>query len=312
VKPSLILLVIIGMFFGFAVSTAQGIQQDNSQIGLFPASGRCAQGIKSKGRVGGREPAAASLQAPGVVKPPPLTKKEVVELVAARLPNQRIVELVTQRGIDFEVDDDFVAAVRKAGANDQLIGVLRKTTVPLEGITVETGPGAQVFLDGNLQGQADSQGVLVFRAKVGPHALKVSQAGKRDFEQSFTLVDEQPARVMAQLADLAGSVRVKAPAGALTWLDDSNRGTVDTSGEILLSAISPGTHALRVTAPGKVDDARSITVAAGLETPVQVTLADGVKANPQDGLKYAWIAPGNFTIPRETTTARIWKNPPIR
>ena len=45
-----------------------------------------------------------------------------------------------------------------------------------------------------------------------------------------------------------------------------------------------------------MDDSRSIAVAAGAETPVEVTLADGVRVNPQDALKYVWIAPGNFLM----------------
>ena len=161
---------------------------------------------------------------------------------------------------------------------------------------METAPNAQVFLDGNLQGQADAQGVLTLRAKLGAHTLKVSLAGKQDFAQSVNVVEKQSTRVVASLADLAGSVRVKALAGAAIWLDDSSRGTVDSSGELLLSDISPGAHVLRVTARGKVDDSRSIAVAAGAETPVEVALADGVRVNPQDALKYVWIAPGNFMM----------------
>ncbi len=298
-KSSLIRFVTIIAFLGVAqvVPPAQGTLQKKDRVGPFPASGRCAQGVGRMAKPGiGPEPAAASLQAPGAVKPEPLSKKQLLELIAGGVPYQRITELLRERGIDFQVDDDFVTAVRQAGANDQLIAVLRKTSVAMEGITVETEPGAQVFLDGNLQGQADSQGVLVIRAKVGPHALKVSQAGKRDFDQSFTLVDEQPARVVASLADLAGSVRVKALAGAAAWLDDSARGTVDSNGELLLTGVPPGAHVLRVAARGKVDDSRSVAVAAGKETPVEVTLADGVRANPQDSIKYVWIAAGNFLM----------------
>ena len=77
-----------------------------------------------------------------------------------------------------------------------------------------------------------------FRAKLGAHTLKVSLAGKQDFEQSVNVVEGQPTRVVAPLADLAGSVRVKAPAGAAIWLDNSSRGTVDSSGELLLSGDS--------------------------------------------------------------------------
>jgi sulfatase modifying factor 1 len=64
----------------------------------------------------------------------------------------------------------------------------------------------------------------------------------------------------------------------------------------LLSAISPGAHALRVTAKGKVDDSQSVVVTAGGETPVEVALADSLRVNAQDGLKYVWIAPGKFMM----------------
>lgn len=241
-------------------------------------------------------PEAASPQAPGAAKPLPLTKKELLELVVARLPIQRILGLLNDRGIDFQVDDDYLSTLRKAGANDQLIATVRAASTKTAELLVETAPNAQVFLDGNLQGQADAQGVLTFRAKLGAHALKVSLAGKKDFEQSVTVVERQSTRVVAQLADIVGSVRVKALAGATVWLDGSSRGSVGSSGELLLSGLSPGAHGLRVTAPGKVDDSRSIAVAAGAETPVEVALADGVRVNPQDVLKYIWISPGSFLM----------------
>src|SRR5208283_5068097 len=76
------------------------------------------------------------------------------------------------------------------------------------------------------------------------------------------------------------------------------RGTVDSNGELLLSEISPGGHALRVTAQGKVDDSRTLVVPTGAETLVEVALADGLRVNLQDALKYVWIAPGNFTMGR--------------
>ena len=298
-KSSLIRLVIIGAFWGLAweVSPAQGILQKNHLLGLLPASGRCAEGVRKTGKPGrGWEQEVASLQAASAEKPQPLTKQELLELVAARLPNQRIGELLRDRGIDFQVDDDYVSTLRRAGANDQLITTLRAASAKTAEVLVETAPNAQVFLDGNLQGQADAQGVLAFRAKLGARALKISLAGKQDFAQSVNVVEKQTTRIVASLADLTGSVRVKALTGAAIWLDDSSRGTVDSSGELLLSGISPGTHVLRVTAQGKVDDSRSVIVAAGTETPVEVALADGVRVNPQDALKYAWIAPGNFMM----------------
>ena len=296
-RSSLIPLVITGAFWGWGsvIFAAQGIRPNDSQRCLLPASGRFAQGVSGKPGIGS-EPAAAPLQAPSAAETQPLTKQQLLELVVAHLPIQRIEELLRDRGIDFQIDDDYVSALRRAGANDPLLTIVREASAKTAGILVETSPNAQVFLDGNLRGQADAHGVLEFRAKLGAHALKVSLAGKKDFEQSVDVLEKQSTRVEATLADLAGSVRLKAPAGAAIWLDDSSRGTIDSSGELVLTGISPGAHLLRVTARGKVDGLRSINVFADLETEVQVELADGVRVNPQDTLSYVWIAPGTFMM----------------
>ena len=298
-KSSIMRIIIIVLLLGSGpeILAAQGILQENLRMELFPGNGSCAQRVKKTGRRNiGPESAATPWQAAGAVKPQPLTRQQLLDLITGGIPNQRAIELVRDRGIDFPVDDDFVRTLRQAGGNDLLIAALRKASAVTAGVIVETAPNAQVFLDGSLQDQADAQGVLAFRAKLGAHMLKVSLAGKRDFEQSVTVAAGRPLRVVAPLADLAGSVRVKAPAGAAVWLDNSIRGTVDASAELLLSGITPGAHALRVTAQGKVDDARSVVVAAGEETLVVVALADGVRVNPQDALKYVWITPGNFLM----------------
>lgn len=102
--------------------------------------------------------------------------------------------------------------------------------------------------------------------------------------------------IAAPLDDLAGSLRVRTLPGATIWFDSSFRGKADASGELLLSGIAPGAHQLRITAAGKLEDSRSIVVASSQETRVEVALADAVRENPQDGLKYAWIPPGDFTM----------------
>jgi formylglycine-generating enzyme required for sulfatase activity len=370
-------IMIIVLFLGSAqeVSAAHRIFQKSFRMDLVQASGTYNHEVRKTGMHGiAGKPAAASLQAVGAAKPQPLTQTQLMELVVGGVPNQRAAELIRERGIDFEVDDSYLRSLRQAGAGDELIAALRKASVTLAGVLVETSPNAQVFLDGNLRGRADAQGVMTLRAKlgvhtlkvtlagkqdfeqrvtvekgpptrvvaylgtlrkasvatagllvetspsaqifldgnlegqadaqgvvtiralVGVHTLKVTLAGKQDFEQSVTVVERQSTRVVAPLADLAGSVRVKTLAGAALWLDNSIRGTVDASGVLLLGGVSPGAHQLRITAPGKVADSRSIAVAAGAETLVEAALADAVRENPQDGLKYVWIAAGNFVM----------------
>lgn len=292
-------LIITSVVWGLAGASApaSGTLSAHPVTGKFPESGAPARAVHR-----GRKPngpgklQAAQGQAAATENKQPLTQQQLLELIAAKMPNQRIFELLRDRGIDFQVTDDLVSALRKAGANEPLIVAVRDASAKTAGVLVETSPHAQVFLDGTLRGQADDQGVIAFRAKLGPHALKISLAGKQDFQQNINVAEKQSTRVVALLADLGGTVRIKAPTGATVWLDNSVRGTMDSSGELLLKAIPAGTHALRVTAPGKVDDLHTLTVTAGAETSVGAALLDTVQLNPRDSLKYVWIAPGDFMM----------------
>ena len=77
-------------------------------------------------------------------------------------------------------------------------------------IVVETSPNAEVYLDDQYTGRASSEGRLVIgNPKPGEHNLRVSLAGKRDFQRKMTVVAGKEAKIVAALADLptAGSVR---------------------------------------------------------------------------------------------------------
>jgi sulfatase modifying factor 1 len=298
-RTSLIQFAFIVLFFVVpqGATGGQGSLPTDHHMNLFSRPGRYTRLVRDRGRLGIRlEPVAAGPQGQAAVKPQPLSQEQVLELLKGGVPNQHVTALVTERGIDFQVDEDYVRTLRKAGGNDQLIAALRKAGGKMAHALVETSPNAEVFLDGELQGQADKQGVLTLRAKPGSHALKVSLAGKRSFEQNVTLAEGQPTRIDAQLADLSGSLRVRTLAEAAIWLDNSSRGTADSTGELLLSNVPSGTHLLRVSARGKVDNSQNVNIAAGAETLVDAMLPDGVRTNPQDGLKYVWISPGTFMM----------------
>jgi formylglycine-generating enzyme required for sulfatase activity len=108
--------------------------------------------------------------------------------------------------------------------------------------------------------------------------------------------------VQATLVDLGGSIRVHTSAGAEVFLDNSDQGTAGQSGEVVIADVASGTHALRVSAPGKKDDRQSVTVLAGQESTIEARL-EGLgptpgpaRENPKDGLKYVWIPPGTFMM----------------
>jgi formylglycine-generating enzyme required for sulfatase activity len=75
-------------------------------------------------------------------------------------------------------------------------------------LAVQTSPGAEVFLNGTLQGNADAQGTFTVRAKPGACALKVSLKGKLDFERTVTLTPPQPTKVEARLESPPQEVRL--------------------------------------------------------------------------------------------------------
>jgi formylglycine-generating enzyme len=151
------------------------------------------------------------LQALRNANPKPLSKAQVLRLVAAGVPSQRAADLVRQHGIDFVADDKFLRELSVAGADDNLVSAIRAATMAGTGeLLVQTSPGAAVYLDGEMQGQADAKGGVDVHASLGTHTVKVSLAGKADFEQNVTVSTREPTRFDAPLQDAApvtGSVR---------------------------------------------------------------------------------------------------------
>ena len=245
----------------------------------------------------------AVIQALREVKPRPLSAEQVGKLVAGGVAPERAAMLVKQHGIDFVADEQYLQTLRLAGADDALIAAVREASKAVTAeLVVATSPEAEVYLDGELKGHADTQGQLTFKSTPGAHAVKVSLEGKKDFEQSVTLAARQTTKIEAQLADLAGGLRVQTSPGAQIALDGSDRGTADATGRLVVPEVAPGTHRLHVTAPGKKDFWQSVTVLAGQEAGIEARLEDiapspgQVRENSKAGLKYAWIPPGTLRL----------------
>jgi formylglycine-generating enzyme required for sulfatase activity len=237
------------------------------------------------------------------VKPQPLTKDQVLQLVAGGVASQRATALVTQRGIDFLPDEQYLDMLHTAGGDDTLLAAVREAGNAATGkLVVVTSPDAEVRLDGELQGRTNAQGELVAKPKLGPHTLKVSLKGKKDFEQNVTLAATRATQIKVRLVDAPGSIRVRTLVGASVFLDSASRGNADASGELTLTAVPAGEHELRVSAPGKKDFLEPVTLSPGGETTVEAKLQNAppspgqVRVNPKDGLKYVWIPPGTFMM----------------
>ena len=165
---------------------------------------------------------------------------------------------------------------------------------------VETSPNAEVYFDDQYTGRASPEGRLVIgNPKPGERNLRVSLAGKKDFQRKVTVVAGQVTKITVVLADLAGTVVVQTSPGAAVFLDDSSRGTADASGQLTTPDVVAGSHELRIAAPGKREYRQNITVPAGQATRIAAELVDlpAVTTNPPTGGK-GEVVPRHRAHPR--------------
>jgi formylglycine-generating enzyme required for sulfatase activity len=73
----------------------------------------------------------AVIQALRAARPKPLSKEQVLQLVAGHVPSERTATLVRQHGIDFVADEAYFDTLRLAGGTDQLISALREASKAL-------------------------------------------------------------------------------------------------------------------------------------------------------------------------------------
>lgn len=127
----------------------------------------------------------------------PLTDAEVLDLLQNQVPIPRIIELVRQNGISFEVTAEIGQRLRKAGATKELLDVLAKqykavaTQTPhgLGSLSVKTKPGgAQVYLDDEFKGETSPQGDLhIPGVSMGDHRMRADLSGYQTWEDSVTV-----------------------------------------------------------------------------------------------------------------------------
>jgi formylglycine-generating enzyme required for sulfatase activity len=136
-----------------------------------------------------------------------------VKLLKGQVFPHRVGQRAREQGIDFEVTSAVERELRQAGASDELIATLREIAPkpstppkppekPAE-IVVQTSPGAEVYVDDEFAGRASPQGRLVVsNPRPGDHTLRVSLAGKRDYEQQDKVTVGETSNVQAALPDI--------------------------------------------------------------------------------------------------------------
>jgi formylglycine-generating enzyme required for sulfatase activity len=124
----------------------------------------------------------------------------------------------------------FVISIMFLAVLAEFGGLPRASGEDMAQFVVVTSPGAEIVLDGVVQGHASAEGELAVKVALGAHTLRVSLKGKKDFWQSVTLVAPDETRIEARLEDSGSPLPSKS------------------------------------------------------------------RENPKDGLKYAWVQPGNFVM----------------
>ena len=220
----------------------------------------------------------------------PLGKGQIMTLVKAEMGTPELVKLIHDHGIDFDVTDDYVDALRKAGAQEAIIQALRDARPkPLSqdqimklvagGVPAERA--AALVKQHGIDFEADEEYLKTLRLAGGDDAL-------------IAAVREASRAVTAELV-VATSPRAE------VYLDGATQGRADAQGQLSTKA-KPGTHALKVSLEGKKDFEQSVTLTPPQATRIEARLEDigpstgQVRVNPKDGFKYVWIAPGTFTM----------------
>src|SRR5208282_6899050 len=72
---------------------------------------------------------SAVAQTPTAAPQKPLTRAQILSLLAGDVPSSRVTMLVQERGIDFASNDAFLDQVRKGGGEDDLVTALQSARV---------------------------------------------------------------------------------------------------------------------------------------------------------------------------------------
>ena len=85
----------------------------------WPLPARGAPAAPAAGLETPSSPAAASDTVP-------LHKDEIVQMLQNGLPGEQVADMVEESGIDFEPTEDYYKALRKVGADEELINAVRQ------------------------------------------------------------------------------------------------------------------------------------------------------------------------------------------
>jgi len=241
--------------------------------------------------------AAALVAAPQLTKKP-LSKDQVMDLVKGSVPSARVAELVRQNGIDFEPTDDYLHALRGAGAEPAVIEALRAASAIQPPAQDDVAKAKQQIKGANaLMDTGDIDGAIALyqgAIKESPgdseahRLLGIAFGKKKDWqadiaEQRVAILlkpdddaakTELTAALHASTEAATADVVVESSPNAEVYLDDEFKGRTSPEGELKIEDLKPGAHTLRVSLPPKKTFEQNLDLAAGGTSKIVATLAD--------------------------------------
>jgi hypothetical protein len=226
----------------------------------------------------------------------PLSKNDVIELLEGDVPLARVAEVARSHGITFPMTRAAEKDLRDAGADDELVKVLRELApkAPAEppdspttnsgsgapSLLIEASPGgAQVYIDDELKASTSPEGRVKFsQLAAGEHTVRLSLAGYHDFEKKVTL---KPGESFTFYATLESAKPVNVGSGGSASSENTTTTAQDQNGSssqkawigLLLTTYvgsngEKGAYIAGVTSNGPADR-------AGLRVGYVITSTDG-------------------------------------
>jgi len=189
---------------------------------------------------------------------PPLTKDQIMDLVKFRMDTTDLANRIKEHGIDFEPTNDYLEALRQAGAQEPVIQAIREAK-PL------TREQVGKLVAGGVPSQRDAvlvrhRGIDFLADEEYLRTLRVAGA-----EDTLIAALRQASAAATTVLLVATSPRAEA------YLDGVLQGRADAQGELAVKT-RLGTHTLKVSLRGMKDFEQSITLASRQPTRIEARL----------------------------------------
>lgn len=205
---------------------------------------------------------------------PPLTSKQVVDLISLGAPDKVIAGEIEARGLSFEPTFEFLDGLSTKGAGTLTINALAART-PHPALTVKCVPGAQVEItlggmDSTNRAVVDEKGEVMFPGlRPGTLKLRVTKDKYVPVERTVTLAGAGTVTETVVLLPLMGqlSITVDPPESTVEILGKSYR-----AGDPIQVELPAGIYPVVAKSEGHVAESRDLPVVAGETQKIEFSL----------------------------------------